>query len=486
MVPEGIEAARPVEFMKEMGHLSEKLEYYPVLKGHCYLRISKGRYLVGNFRSGGSESVKQEDFLLLSLCRGELTLEQIIKVYGGIFSLPGLSAGESVWETLKHYAEGICFSKTAKQDRRIFPMKYVRGDWKHSVLREEYPHKLTISLTKRCNHKCSYCFNSSGIAGKKEVDIETWRGVISQARELGVQEITFSGGEPFLYRDFLPLAEYCCSVGIYVKISTNGTFLSEDIVERLCRAGVEYIHLSLPAVTEPAYSSITAGGGDLEKVKEAIRCLKRWNFYIRAKMVITPSNAGEAGKLLDFCAQEGIDFVHLAPFILTEDSRGGRALIPGKELLDNVKAVADEKRRQYLQMKIGGPPTDGLRWEGPQAIAKCGGVKDSLTILSDGKVTFCEALGEMEEFVFGNIYENTLEELWDSDIPDAITDIAGKRLDPICQECRYLNCCKTGCFVFSHIQSGNAWSADPRCWKVPASGNIFSVPDGKEDANGTI
>lgn len=457
--------------------MNKKLSLYPILKRYIYIHISKGRYVISNFRDEDAYLADQKEFIFLSLCDGSLTLGEIAKIYGGIFMEPIENATARVQELMTKHSQEICLQNEMQTGRKILREgNYKRQfeKWKYSKLRDETPGKLTIVLTEGCNHTCDYCFKSCNYERKKEVDLEKWRDVIEQAGEIGVQQITFSGGEPFLYKGLLSLIELCSAKGIYTKISTNGTYLGEDAIRKLHDAGAEYIHLSLPAVTDSLYDMVTGSRGDLERVKAAVRLLKRYGFYIRVKMVLTPNNVDEVEQLIDYCAHENVDFIHLAPFILTTSSREGKALIPAEESLVRIKDLCSRKKEEYKIISIGEPPIGSLKWSGPQDISKCGGIKDRLTILSNGDITFCEALADKSEFILGNVYDDSLKEIWNSDKPDKVTSIENRNLDRYCRECEYLDKCQTGCFVFSNIQSGDPWAIDPRCWKFSGSYNIFS------------
>lgn len=457
--------------------MSEKLSLYPILKRYIYIHISKGRYVVSNFRDEDAYLADQKEFIFLSLCDGSHTLGEIAEIYGGIFGESAENATSQVQGLMTKHSQQMSLRNEMQPGRKILREGNYKSQcekWKYSKLRDENPSKLTIVLTEGCNHTCDYCFKSCNYERKKEVDLEKWRDVIEQADEIGVQEITFSGGEPFLYKGLLSLIELCSAKGIYTKISTNGTCLREDVIRKLRDSGAEYIHLSLPAVTNSLYDMITGSRGDLEKVKAAVRLLKQYGFYIRVKMVLTPNNVDEVEQLIDYCVHENVDFIHLAPFILTTSSREGKALIPLEESLIRIKDLCSRKQEEYENLSISEPPIASLKWSGPQEITKCGGIKDSLTILSNGDITFCEALAHRSEFILGNVYGDSLKEVWNSDKPDRVTSVESRNLDRCCRECEYLDQCQTGCFVFSDVQSGNPWAIDPRCWKFSGACNIFS------------
>ena len=462
--------------MKKISNLNNLLPLYPMLKKHMNIRISKGRCIVYNGRTEDATLESCQNIVLLSLCNGRHTLAEITEIYKAVFSTSTAAAKEQAEAVLKSYTEAIKYYETQQPERHIFDLSLLKNTatWKYSVLRDEYLGKLTIVLTECCNHICDYCFKSCDNSKKQEMEPDDWLRVIDEAHALGVQEITFTGGEPFLYKDFISLIAHCTSKGIYTKISTNGTLLNEDMITRLKNAGAEFIHLSLPSVSEDIYDKITGSTQHLQKVIRAVRQLKKNNFYIRVKMVLTPHNTKEVGRLIDFCAEENIDFVHLAPYILTENSRLGRQLIPDEAELIRLNSLADQKRKIHKNIVISDIPIGSLKWGGPECIAKCGGIKDSLTILANGDITLCEAVGELKEFILGNIKKDTLTDIWNSSKPDDITCPDGKNIDAACSSCEYLDRCLTGCYAFSHMQSGNAWSMDPRCFRFCDTHNIFS------------
>ncbi len=461
--------------MREKDNLNNLMQLYPLLKKHKNIRVSKGRCLIYDHRTGEAEWESLQNFVLLSLFDGTRKLAETAELYQDIFSCPSADFRRQLERLLAKHDNSIAYHAEEQPKRTFFQLSLLKNTdrWTYSPLRDEYPHKLTIVLTECCNHQCDYCFKSCDSSRGQELSAEEWLRVIDQAQQMGVQEITFTGGEPFLYKDFLKLVAHCSEKGIYTKISTNGTLLDKDAIRRLKQSGAEFIHLSLPCVSEELYDRITKSKGDFRNVVQAISLLKRHGFYIRTKMVLTPNNSQEAEKLIDFCAAKGVDFLHLAPYILTENSRLGRQLIPAESALMKIRKLADEKRKIHENMVISEVPISSLKWADHTCISKCGGIKDSLTILANGDITFCEALKDLPEFMLGNISDITLEQLWNSPKPDKVTSLDGKRLDPSCLACKYLQQCRTGCFVFSHMQANNPWSIDPRCFRFCGAHNIF-------------
>ena len=131
---------------------------------------------------------------------------------------------------------------------------------------------LRVSITDRCNERCTYCMPAELQEWLPRQDIlsyeETLR-LIRIAAELGVTKIRVTGGEPLVRRDILgfigeiPKIRGISSLGL----STNGTLLGRDIsggqtmAGALREGGVQAINISLDTLDRQRYAQIT--GRDL-------------------------------------------------------------------------------------------------------------------------------------------------------------------------------------------------------------------------------
>ncbi|HIF10383.1 MAG TPA: radical SAM protein, partial [Sneathiellales bacterium] len=64
------------------------------------------------------------------------------------------------------------------------------------------PLAMLAEVTHRCPLQCPYCSNPLQLlTASQEMDTETWKSIFSQAAEMGVLQIHFSGGEPTVRQD---------------------------------------------------------------------------------------------------------------------------------------------------------------------------------------------------------------------------------------------------------------------------------------------
>lgn len=92
--------------------------------------------------------------------------------------------------------------------------------------------KVFFELTYACNLKCEHCYLSTDInSSKTKITLKRAKEVIDQLRELGVVDITFTGGELFNHPDALEIIEYACRYNFIISILTNGTLLNRNMIK---------------------------------------------------------------------------------------------------------------------------------------------------------------------------------------------------------------------------------------------------------------
>jgi radical SAM protein with 4Fe4S-binding SPASM domain len=96
----------------------------------------------------------------------------------------------------------------------------------------------------------------------------TFKGIIDELPHL--EKVTLQGlGEPLLAPDLLRMINYAAARGIRMGFNTNGMFLTPDRSERLVRAGLDWLHVSLDGATKETYEDIRHGSR-FERVRENV------------------------------------------------------------------------------------------------------------------------------------------------------------------------------------------------------------------------
>lgn len=171
-----------------------------------------------------------------------------------------------------------------------------------------------IKLTSRCNLRCQMC---KYWKTERETTLTTdeWRAALDGMADLGCRKVHFSGGEVFLRPDFLDLVEHAAGRQMKVNMTTNGTLLTKERIERLARARPNSISLSLDGPRPRVHDGIRGLPGSFRRTTRAIRKLQAAPRppKIRLNFVLMRANFRHAAEMVDLAADLGAVEIHPMP-----------------------------------------------------------------------------------------------------------------------------------------------------------------------------
>src|SRR5690606_11675796 len=94
-----------------------------------------------------------------------------------------------------------------------------------------------------------------------------FKNVINQLAKKSTYLTFYFQGEPYLNPNFLDMATYAASKGIYTSTSTNAHYLKDEVAKKTVESGLERIIISIDGTTQDVYQQYRVGG-QLEKVLE--------------------------------------------------------------------------------------------------------------------------------------------------------------------------------------------------------------------------
>lgn len=241
---------------------------------------------------------------------------------------------------------------------------------------------LRISVTDRCNLRCTYCMPEDGIKLMSHDDILSFEEIADFTRlavSRGITKVRLTGGEPLVRKGITELVSMLASIdGIEdLSMTTNGILL-EQFAGELKRAGLKRVNISMDTVDSNRYCEITRNG-DLDKVFAGIRAAKKAGLEpIKVNCVLLGQADEDTQKLKDFCAENKLSlrFIHQmnlknGEFSKVEGGEGGncsrcnrvRLLANGdvkpclfSDLAYNIRELGREKA---LRLAIGEKPRTG-------------------------------------------------------------------------------------------------------------------------------
>lgn len=166
------------------------------------------------------------------------------------------------------------------------------------------PHTVEVEATNHCNAKCVFCPSPLKIRSKGFLDSNQFThflNALDEQRDLfwlnrmsykkRFPQIVFAGlGEPTLHPDITGLIKNCSARGFYTQLVTNGSNLSEKLIDDLLNAGLNSLAISLHTLNRTLYKTIM--GLELAiilpKIKRALTTLGHGNVDTQIWRVLPP------------------------------------------------------------------------------------------------------------------------------------------------------------------------------------------------------
>jgi cyclic pyranopterin phosphate synthase len=258
---------------------------------------------------------------------------------------------------------------------------------------------LRVSLTDRCNLRCSYCMPAEGLDWLPNDSVLTDDEVVRLVRvgveQLGIREVRFTGGEPLVRRGVVDIVRRSHALGVETSLTTNALGLSR-MADALADAGLDRVNVSLDSIRPETFHEITRRDRlkDVVAGLAAARAAGLGPVKINA-VLMRGVNDDQAPELLRWSLAEGyhLRFIEQMPL----DAQHGwsrEGMITADEILASLEAEfalepAEEPRGSApaeLFQVDGGPGTVGVIASVTRPF--CGDC-DRVRLTADGQVRNC-------------------------------------------------------------------------------------------------
>jgi len=195
-----------------------------------------------------------------------------------------------------------------------------------------------IKLTSRCNLRCVMC---KYWRTEREDTLTTarWCEVFGELAALGCRKVHFSGGEVFLRRDFLDLAEAAIGQGLKVNVTTNGTLVDRAAAKRLVAIGVNRVSISLDGPSARVHDAVR---GQAQAFRRSVRTIRRLRAHglrrVRINFVVMRGNYRRLPAMVRLAGELGAE--ELLP--MPVDEKRPRLRLSARQIREYNRAIAPE------------------------------------------------------------------------------------------------------------------------------------------------
>ena len=337
-----------------------------------------------------------------------------------------------------------------------------------------FPLIIGWELTLQCNLRCRHCGSAAGKPRKNELSTVEALSICEQLPELLVQEVDFTGGEPFLRPDIFIIAEKLHELGIRTNILTHGYGYSAEDIARLKSSGISGAGISLDGM-EQTHDYTRRSRGSYQSVMKTISLFQQAKLPFNVITTVNSMNVVELGEMYNTLLNARVKYWRLQGII----PMGRVSAYPNLQLKEKdyheLGAFIQSKKTQNDDAGLEIICSDGLqyivdskmKWQGCGAgIVTCG-------ITADGRVKGC--LSMPDELTEGNLRKETLWDIWFGDNSFTYNrKFTAESLGDNCSKCEMAMECKGGCSSSSYVMTGD-FHNDPFCFyrideKVEPSG----------------
>jgi cyclic pyranopterin phosphate synthase len=166
---------------------------------------------------------------------------------------------------------------------------------------------MRISITDKCNFRCTYCMPAEGLPWLKKAEILSYEEIVRITRvavSMGIEQIRLTGGEPLVRRDVPALVQQLHAIpGLRsLSLTTNGILLKQQ-AKALAEAGLTRINVSLDSLLREKFVQLTRRD-QLDRVLAGLAELEHYPSIHPIKV--------NAVAIRGYTEEEVFDFVHLA------------------------------------------------------------------------------------------------------------------------------------------------------------------------------
>lgn len=315
-----------------------------------------------------------------------------------------------------------------------------------------------FELTSRCNFNCKMCYvhemEKTEEIEKQELSVAEWLSIAGEAKKSGLLFLLLTGGEAMLRNDFIELYEKLAVMGFRLVINSNGSLLTDAIMDCFRKYPPARINISLYGASEDTYEALCENRA-FENVKHGIHMLREEGISVRTVMMLNTYNVQDMEQVYEISREENTlceMSSYLFPPIRTEKgicgknrarlssqeagkymARREKLLLGEDDFLKRVAFVEQSVEKEYRINVTEGPPI------------RCLAGNASFWITWNGKLRPCGLMKNPEV----DVREVGFQKAW-----DRIREETGKiRLPVECATCNYQSICQ-GCAAVCQAETG--------------------------------
>ena len=328
---------------------------------------------------------------------------------------------------------------------------------------------LKIEVTYNCPLACVHCSSNASPENTSTISIPKCMEILSDAINLGIESIAFSGGEPLIWAGLVDAVNFSSNHHLHTSIYTSGNIENQTTMfEALKTAGLEKAVFSLYSPIEDEHNRVTRISQSYNKTLHGIDICYRIGIIPEIHFVALARNYFKLSGIVNLAETHGANRISVLRFV----PQGRGALINDTDILNNEQNL--ELKKEILRLRAEG---HDIRTGSPFNVLclnkepKCMAAQDRLVVAPDTTIYPCDAFKQVKakEIVgsldFSSLDNYSLNECWlHSEYLNSVRAAILSSPETPCNNCLAFLQCKSGCIAQKFLQYGSLYkNPDPAC-----------------------
>ena len=284
------------------------------------------------------------------------------------------------------------------------------------------PHRMDLMVSAmtrdgkwHCNQQCVHCYAAGQEqSSEAELGTEEWKKILDRCREIGIPQVTFTGGEPTMRDDLAELIGY--ARWFITRLNTNGIKLTPEYCASLRKADLDSVQITFYSSDAEIHNRLV-GAKRFDDTAAGIRNALAAGLSVSVNTPLCTLNRDYVATL-SYLHELGVTFVTCSGLITTGNAR--------KEESENLQLTAEEikevlrdaaafcaENAMEISFTSPGWVEDAFCRELGLTTPTCGACLSNMAITPGGNAVPCQSW--LSDTVLGNILSDPWESIWNSE-----------------------------------------------------------------------
>lgn len=337
---------------------------------------------------------------------------------------------------------------TTKKSTDELPEKSVTIEncLKSIINKDDSLKSIHIEISSECNERCVHCYIPHEWKNNT-IDSDLFYKILEDGRAMNIINVTISGGEPLMHKDFIDFLKKCRELDLSVNVLSNLVLLTDEMISEMRKNPLLSVQTSLYSMNPSIHDSITNVKGSFEKTKNAVMKLLSANIPVQISCPVMKQNKNDFTDVIEWGNANNIgvtvDYAIFASYDSSSSNLVNRLSLEevsetfGKQLSEKIVSELYETAKERIKLTENSPVCSVCRYY--------------FCVSAEGDVFPCVGWGKNK---IGNLREHSIKELWESSEELQRLRHIKRSSFPQCVKCKNRGYCKI-CMMYNFNENSD-------------------------------